>query len=152
MRALAWTSLVVTALAAGGVAGHLTRPDAPSSPGRPRPVEAVLRALDAWQAGGGAERLHAALAEVGGTAGWPPSAVEELELARLVAAAAGGPPEAIAAALFPFATGAPPSPARARALLVLADRAGAESSAKALERLRRDYPSSWAFARDGRPR
>ena len=133
-RRLVLVALLAAAVGAG--AGLLLRPRANIADARPQAVEAVLRAVDHDDLPALARATTAAGPAEGYSLPWR----EEVELGRAVLAGDEG-------GLWRFATGGPPSAARARALLWLRSRAATVAEWKRLEaRLKADYPASWALS------
>jgi len=143
-----WARLVGTAFlaaAAGFGVGYATRAGPVPASRRPAAVEQVLRALDAvaLDRRGGAAALEAALAAVPSDASLDAASREDVALARLVSAGAPEP-------LWAFASGAPPSPARARALLWIAQRGeGDDARRRARDLFRARHPDAWPVADGG---
>jgi hypothetical protein len=135
---LSWKRVAAWTLACGvvgGAVGAATASKPRSGPGRPEAVEAVLRALDGSDRATLAARLNAA---------GPPDAYAAPWRDELVVAGAAARDDH--ETLWRVATTRRGAPA-AKALLLLADRGrSAEERAKAEERLRTDYPDSWANA------
>ena len=131
--------LILAAAAAGAGAGWLARPRDDAGLGRPRAVEAVLRAVDREDRAG----LERALAGADAPDAYALPWRDEVAFGRLVLA---GDPDGV----WGFATAGPPSAARARALLWLRTRAATIVEWKRAEaRLEADYPASWALRPEG---
>jgi hypothetical protein len=135
----------VGAIVCGAVAGWLStlRGD-PTK--RPAEVEAFLRAVENTSAP--AEARRAAIARAKASAGEPGSYDtpwrEDVEFARLAAVDDFD-------GLYAFATTGPPVAGRARALVWISDNGRTpKERARALERLRADYPDSWVVKAVGR--
>ncbi len=111
------------------------RPESPAR--RPHVVEACLRAVERGDRG----ELAKALRDAGDPTHFESPWKEDVEFAQVVGS---GDLDAI----WSFGTRSPPAAARARALHWLAEHGrDAAEKARAAERLRAEYPASWAANR-----